>query len=126
VLDRAAGTLVYSNAGHPAPLLLRGGAVLRLDGGGPVLGLLDARYEERSLPLQPGDRLVLFTDGIVEASPDGPGGEEWGEARLIAYVHALQGLPPTDTAASVLAEARAFAAGTLADDATVVVVDVRG
>jgi sigma-B regulation protein RsbU (phosphoserine phosphatase) len=125
VLDRAAGTLVYSNAGHPAPLLLRGRAVQRLDGGGPVLGLLDARYDQRAVPLQPADRLVLFTDGIVEASPDGPGGEEWGEARLIAYVQAMRGMPPTDAAASVLAEARAFAAGALADDATVVVVDVR-
>jgi sigma-B regulation protein RsbU (phosphoserine phosphatase) len=124
VLDRAAGSLTYSNAGHPAPMLLRGGAVHRLDRGGPVLGLFDAVYDEHIVPIEAGDRLVMFTDGIVEASPEGPGGEELGEARLIAHLRTLDGATAEGAAAAILERATEFAAGALADDATVVVVDV--
>jgi sigma-B regulation protein RsbU (phosphoserine phosphatase) len=125
VLDRAAGTLVYSNAGHPAPLLMSRGAVRRLARGGPVLGLVaNARYEEEALTLEAGDRLVMFTDGIVEASPDGPGGEELGDRRLIAHVDRWRDAPAAQAAQAILELARGFAGGTLADDATAVVVDV--
>jgi phosphoserine phosphatase RsbU/P len=126
VLDRAAGTLAYSNAGHPAPVLLGRGRVRRLDRGGPVLGIVaQARYEEGVLPLEAGDRLVLFTDGIVESSPEGPGGEELGENRVIAHLHTLHGTSAAQAAAALLALARDFTGGRLADDATVVVVDVQ-
>jgi phosphoserine phosphatase RsbU/P len=125
VLDRAAGTLLYSNAGHPPPLLMRKGGIQRLERGGPVLGpVADARYEQETLRVEPGDRLVLFTDGILEAAVDGPGGEELGEARVIAHLARLPGAPAAEVAASLLAHAREFAGGTLADDATVVIVDV--
>jgi sigma-B regulation protein RsbU (phosphoserine phosphatase) len=125
VLDHAAGTLVYSNAGHPAPLLLGGGGVRRLERGGPLLGLVPhARYEEGRLPLAAGDRLVLVTDGVLEASPDGPGGEELGEARLIAHLDRCVGVPASEVARALLTFARGFAGGSLGDDATVVVVDV--
>jgi FixJ family two-component response regulator len=70
VLDPARGTLAYANAGHPAPVLLRpDGAVRRLKRGGPVLGVVaEADYEEGLLALDRGDRLVLVTDGITEAT----------------------------------------------------------
>ena len=124
VLDRARGTLTYSNAGHPPPLLLRAeGTVLRLDQGGPVLGMLeDASYEEAVLPLRPGDRLVLYTDGVVEAA--GKRGE-LGEARLRAGLRGMRGLGASEAARTVLDLAVEFAdGGPLQDDATVVVVDV--
>jgi phosphoserine phosphatase RsbU/P len=125
VLDRAAGRLVYSNAGHPAPLLLRRGGVRRLHRGGPVLGVLPhALYEEEGLPLEPGDRLVFFTDGVLEASPDGPGGEELGERRVVAHLKRAHGTPASEAAQALLALARDFAGGSLGDDATVVVVDL--
>jgi sigma-B regulation protein RsbU (phosphoserine phosphatase) len=125
VLDRAAGTLAYSNAGHPSPLLVGRRGLRRLRRGGPVLGLMpQARYEEGVLPLEPGDRLVLFTDGIVEASPSGPGGEELGESGLIAHLHGVRGAPASQAAQALLDAAREFAGGSLADDATVVVADV--
>jgi serine phosphatase RsbU (regulator of sigma subunit) len=125
VLDGVAGTLAYSNAGHPPPLLLHGGEVRRLQRGGPVLGpLTDARYEEEVLPVEPGDRVVLFTDGILEAAADGPGGDELGESRVIAHLGTVPGARADEAAASLLACARDFARGRLADDATVVVVDV--
>jgi sigma-B regulation protein RsbU (phosphoserine phosphatase) len=124
VLDRESMTLAYCNAGHPPPLLLRRGAVQRLQRGGPVLGpVADGSYEEAVLRVEPGDRLVLFTDGILEAGPDGPGGEELGEPRVIEHLDGVRSARAQEAAASLLGRARDFARGRLADDATVVVVD---
>jgi phosphoserine phosphatase RsbU/P len=124
VLDRSRATLTYANAGHPPPLLLRSdGTVHRLDQGGPVLGMIeDADYQEGELPLRPGDRLVLYTDGVIEA--EGRMGE-LGEKRLRAALRGMRGLAAADAARAVLDRAVEFAdGGPLQDDATVVVVDV--
>ena len=124
VLDRSRGTLTYTNAGHPPPLLLRAdGTVHRLDQGGPVLGMIqDARYQEAVVPLRAGDRLALYTDGVVEA--EGCGGE-LGEMRLLAALRGMRALAATDAARAVLDRAVEFAdGGPLQDDATVVIVDV--
>ena len=124
VLDRERGTLAYTNAGHPPPLLLRGdGSVVRLNQGGPVLGMLeDPRYEGGVVALEPGDRLVLYTDGISEAAgADG----EWGEARLMAAVRSMRDKDAAQAARAMLGAAVDFASGgPLGDDATVVIVDV--
>lgn len=68
ILDRD-GTCIYVNAGHNPPLLLKpSGAMQELTVGGMVLGLFaDAQYESGTLQLQPGDHIILFTDGVVEA-----------------------------------------------------------
>src|SRR5262245_58613885 len=67
-IDPVARTLTYTNAGHPYGLLVRDGADRELDQGGPPLGLLkDARYNEESLDLTPGDVCAFVTDGITEA-----------------------------------------------------------
>jgi len=124
VLDRSRATLTYTNAGHPPPLLLRAdGTVHRLDQGGPVLGMIqDARYQDAVVPLRAGDRLVLYTDGVVEA--EGRSGE-LGEMRLLAALRGMGGLAATDAARAVLDRAVEFAdGGPLQDDATVVIVDV--
>src|SRR5262249_61877168 len=75
VLDPARGTLVYANAGHPAPFLQRAdGTVRRLQRGGPVLGVVaEADYEEGAPALGPGDRLVLGTACITETRRSGAG-----------------------------------------------------
>ena len=71
ILDSAAGTLTYGSAGHPPCLLRRAatGAVIRLfDAQGPVLGPLeDIDYPEMTVPVAPGDVLVMYTDGLVES-----------------------------------------------------------
>ena len=123
VLDPEQGILTYANAGHPAPLLLHAdGRTSRLTAGGPVLGVLaGATYEEGRLPLAPGDRLALFTDGVAEAS--GAAGEELGEARLLERLAEWRSVSAAEASAKVLGLARDFADGALADDATVVVVD---
>jgi phosphoserine phosphatase RsbU/P len=125
VLDPEQGRLTYANAGHPAPLLLHAdGRTSRLTSGGPVLGVVaEAAYEEGQLPLGRGDRLVLFTDGVAEAADES--GEELGEARLLARLREGNDVPAADASAGVLDLARAYAGGSLADDATVVVVDTR-
>ena len=117
-----AGSLVYANAGHPSPLVLGGGGVRRLASTGPVLGVVaGALYEERTVEWSRGDRLALFTDGVLEAPA--ASGEELGEARLVDRLRALAGAPAAVAAEGALSLARTFAGGTLADDATVVVVD---
>jgi phosphoserine phosphatase RsbU/P len=73
--------LTYTNAGHLAPLLLRGPSFQTLDSTGTVVGAFPiARYEEKTVTLEPGDLLVTYTDGIVE--PENVYGEQFGEDRL--------------------------------------------
>jgi sigma-B regulation protein RsbU (phosphoserine phosphatase) len=82
-LDLEAGRLTWASAGHPPPLLWRrrDGRVKELTQPGIVMGRLRrAVYTETSVPFGPGDRLLLFTDGIPEAAS--PAGEQLGDARL--------------------------------------------
>lgn len=116
------GTLEYCNAGHELPLLVGRETVRRLDSGGTVLGPIPtARYESGTATLQPGDRLVLYTDGIPERRD--ASGEFYGPDRLERLVSRLSNQSAQVVAGSVLAEVDAFAGGVPAqDDMTVVVV----
>ena len=85
--------LTYVNAGHNAPILRHAnGAVETLEVGGLPLGIhLDHNYETASLELRPGDTLIFFTDGVVEAFNES--GEEFGNER---WLSAIRGLPDWD------------------------------
>lgn len=90
--NTATRELIYVNAGHNAPFLIRrnNGAidVCRLEAGGPVVGLLSyATYEEQRLTLEPGDMLLSYTDGVSEAMTLEQ--EEWGEERMLAAAQTL-------------------------------------
>ncbi len=87
VLSLETGQLVYANAGHHLPLLLRShtGDLERLERVGIALGVLEGiQYGERDITLEPGDYLILYTDGITEAFS--PEGEIYGEERLWATI----------------------------------------
>jgi phosphoserine phosphatase RsbU/P len=119
--DAERGELTYVNAGHVPPLLVRrDGTHERLESGGPVLGqIADAVYSAGTVRLAPGDRLVLATDGVLEATAGS--GEELGEDRLCAFVSSLSAEDVGRLPEAILDEALSFAEGTLHDDATVVV-----
>ena len=85
--------LTYVNAGHNAPILRRANGTLEtLEAGGLPLGIQSAaKYETASLELKPGDALIFFTDGVVEAFNES--GEEFGNAR---WLSAIRDLPDWD------------------------------
>ncbi|HEV2298834.1 MAG TPA: SpoIIE family protein phosphatase [Candidatus Acidoferrales bacterium] len=115
------GRFAYSNAGHNAPVMLRGTEVHRLTAGGPILGALaDAAFPDESLQLKKGDAIIMFSDGITEARNDAD--EEFGEERLIACAKAHLGEPSAEIARAILAAAREFSQGKQqSDDMTVTV-----
>jgi sigma-B regulation protein RsbU (phosphoserine phosphatase) len=130
VWEREGGTLRFVNAGHPPPLLIRSGtagarrpAAERLEPTGTVLGLLpEATYRERSARLAPGDILLLYTDGLVEARR---GDDEFGEQRLAAVARGNATLSAGRIRDEVLAEVERFSDGAPPeDDVTLVVVKV--
>lgn len=112
----------FVNAGHNAPVILRGAEVLRLEAGGPVVGLLPgARYGQDECFLQPGDIFVAYTDGISEAMNEAE--EEWEEERFIAAARAASGLPAKAMIHAVFQAADRFTgAAKQYDDMTLLVV----
>lgn len=103
ILNPAARTLTYSCAGHNPPRLVRGDRVLSLDeAGGLPLGLVSGpEYEAASVPLESGDLLLLYTDGITEAMPDRSSGEIFGTTRLDQTLLACGAASPKDCLARV-------------------------
>ena len=123
-IDPARQSLVYANAGHNPPLLLhRNGEIVRLGEGGMVMGVFaDAAFKQAELALQPGDRLLFYTDGITEA-PNADG-EEFGEDRLEAAGRTAPDRSAEAIKDHVLEQLAAFTGGTFADDATLIVVEL--
>jgi len=119
VLDPAARSFTFANAGHLPPLLVDGaGAQLVATEMGLPLGLRPGSYSEVALSLGPGARLALYSDGITEA--ENPAEEQYGGLRLAAHVSKSDA-----SMDSLLQEVRSFANGAgLRDDATVVLVRV--
>jgi sigma-B regulation protein RsbU (phosphoserine phosphatase) len=123
VLDADARTLQYCNAGHPSPILVSSDSVRRLAAGGAVLGVFPTwKYEDSTISLSPRDRLLLFTDGITEAS--GPYGQEFGEDNIAALAKANRASSASELNSHVLAQASDFCRGQFQDDATLLVIAV--
>ncbi len=122
--DPAARLLTYVNGGHNPPMIFRDGEVLRLEEGGPVVGLFKpSRYTQASIQMASGDVIVLFTDGISEAMNIAD--EEWDEERLVASVRACWRRPAIEMIDCLMRDADAYVAGAPQhDDMTIMIVKV--
>jgi sigma-B regulation protein RsbU (phosphoserine phosphatase) len=123
-LDQAAGLMRYGAAGHPPLLRCRRGdpQVAPIEENGLPLGLLDvARYGEVEQPLFAGDRFLLYTDGLVDASD--AAGEAFGLERAKSAVRESAGLPVEAAADLILQRTRLWDGKAAADDLTLVLVD---
>lgn len=132
-LDTSSGVLTWISAGHYEPLLLRDGRLVRALAVEPILPLGLNRDLLRTSPvvvgdehLQPGDMLLLYTDGVIEARS--PGGEFFGQERLVDLVtrNLAAGLPAPETMRRVTHALLEHQAGDLDDDATLLLVEWHG
>jgi phosphoserine phosphatase RsbU/P len=124
-LDRASRQLRYSNAGHNAPIVVHcDGTHDRLDEGGSVLGIFQTQnFVVGTCTLQPGDRVLLFTDGVAEASL--PEGEEFGDARLIQLLRENCDTSAEQLQKKILDTVGTFCGGNWHDDATLIAIAVQ-
>jgi len=123
VLDASSRTLTYENAGHSPGYLLRSdGTTETLQGGGAVLGVLpDWAYQSYAAQLQPGDRLLLSTDGITEA--ENAQVEEFGDERLLQAARSCDG-SALEIQRVIMQQVTAFCGGNFHDDATLLVLRI--
>jgi len=122
VLDTAADKLVFTNAGHPLPLVVRhNGEILKLETADPVLGLFKSvEYHQHELNLASGDIAILYTDGLLEIA--NLRGDFFGEERLAAILAANQKAKAQGICDMILAAASDFANNFFQDDLTILVV----
>ena len=124
-LDLSTGRLRWINAGHPEPLILRATALVAPPRcpPSPPLGLQEGKPSCCEVRLEPGDRLLLYTDGITEARS--PAGEFFGEQRLADFIStaAAAGDPAPETVRRLMHNVLAHQADQLQDDASIVVLE---
>lgn len=121
-LDSTSRELRYSAAGHPPMLLARDGVVKEIEENGLMLAAFDfATYSDVAIPLREGDRVVLYTDGIIEAANRSD--EFFGRARLADLVAQTGRLSPAEVADKILSSVRDWAVRQ-DDDFTVIVCDL--
>lgn len=127
VLNRKTRQLVYANAGHPFPLWYSAAqkSCVELPARGFLLGVMpDEVYVERTVDLEPGDRLCLFTDGVTDCRDDR--GETLGHQRLVEILQANATRPAADVTNGIVEEIKRFCGATKpTDDMTLVVAEIK-
>lgn len=121
-IDCEARRVSYVNAGHNPPYVLRtSGALEKLSAGGLLLGVFpEAEYESASVTLEPGDLLLLYSDGVTDARSPAPSEEDFGDERLLEFLRTTRGMKPLEVVESLIRRVREFSGeGQLADDVTV-------
>jgi sigma-B regulation protein RsbU (phosphoserine phosphatase) len=122
ILDGRQRVLTYVNAGHNSPLLRRAdGTMEELLPTGPVIGLVDCPdYEQRSVTLNKGDLLVMYTDGVTEAINENE--EMFSEERLRAVIQKSHALPAAEMVDTIRRAVESFCGTTPQfDDMTIMV-----
>jgi sigma-B regulation protein RsbU (phosphoserine phosphatase) len=124
IFDGATHTLHYVNAGHNPPMVIRpDGSIVWLKTGGAPVGLFpDSTYEEGSVRLNPGDLILAYTDGVVEAL--NPSDREWGTEGLRIAATESDAESAADMVEAIMQSMDKFSHERQTDDATVVVVRV--
>jgi sigma-B regulation protein RsbU (phosphoserine phosphatase) len=119
VFDENTRTLHYVNAGHNAAVVIRrSGAVTWLEASAPPVGFFaETVYQAQAVQLYPGDFIVAYTDGIVEAT--NMAGEEWGVEGLLAAVKRCRARQPESIVEAAFAALDEFSGDNQTDDATV-------
>ena len=116
---------LYSAAGHPPLLRLRGGKLERIESNGIVFGMIpEPDYPVCDMPISPGDRFLLYTDGVIE--PENASGDSFGDHKLQQVIRDNQSRPPSELVDQLLFEVRHWQPASLAqqDDITLIVIDV--
>jgi sigma-B regulation protein RsbU (phosphoserine phosphatase) len=123
-LDSEAGTIAYANAGHARPFFYRSGSdtLEELDAEGMLLGIFrEVAFEERECPLEPGDLLLLYTDGACDV--ENGAGEFFGTERLQRVIIEMKDEDPEEILGGIFRNLAHFAGGKpLADDVSLVVI----
>jgi len=124
-LDTGNRQALYSAAGHPPLLRWREGKLERIESNGLLFGVIaDPDYPVHHLPIRLGDRLLLYTDGVVE--PENALGDSFGDVRLEGVIRKNQDRPPGELSEELLSEIRNWqpVSASQQDDITLIVVDI--
>ena len=127
ILDVREALLTYSSAGHPPPVLLHADAPYELlERGGPIIGLGGmAPFEEETIALTPGDKLIIYTDGVTECQ--NVEGAFFGEVRYYQLLESLKKFPISEMVEKITAEISNFlTGGQPQDDITLLGIEYRG
>jgi sigma-B regulation protein RsbU (phosphoserine phosphatase) len=124
VYDPAARILTYANAGHCAPMLVRGSDCIRLDSLTAPVGMMHGLpAEQRSVGMVPGDWLLIFSDGIPEAATES--GEDFGDEGVLAAMARLRKGTAAEVCEGVVSEVRDYVREQRqADDITLIAVKI--
>jgi len=126
IYERNTGMLNFCRGGHNHPLLVSSasGTVTELKSAGSLLGLFsDIKYEEKEIPLEKGDRLILYTDGLIETCNDS--GEMYGLTRLMTVVVKHKNLDPASLSEMIMSEVTGFTGpDKFDDDVTLLIFDI--
>ncbi|OFW44878.1 MAG: hypothetical protein A3J29_06825 [Acidobacteria bacterium RIFCSPLOWO2_12_FULL_67_14b] len=120
------GKLMFCNGGHNPPLVFGRQGLRRIEAGGMPVGLFEvAPYANDSVELEPGDTMILYSDGVTEAH--NVAGEEFGEARMVDVLQSFHTEPATVVLDKLIDAVKTFAKGAEQyDDVTALVVQYTG
>lgn len=124
ILNKQTGRFIYCSAGHPPPILRKtDGSLMILSVGGPAIGIFtDLPLEQSQILIEPGDTLVLYTDGAIEARRNGT---FLGEKGLVRYINKNAGLPIGQMPQAVFKDIIDFTGGTLSDDVAILALELK-